>query len=399
MELEVKRPDHIVPSYSLTGDLLSYLRCRLQYRYHNRSSLPPSRPVQLWFGEFIHGTLELCFRYWQELDQAELPIPDFPWPCSQRQWRQDPPVWQPHDIGRFANTIETFLLQQGKQARSSNARDSAYRRVEAAVNQLGPHLFPLIAFAEKKVIGSRPVPESPLPLRCNNYEVHGVIDVLTHFSLEHAPTENIIREAVRLACPDLVGSYEVIVDYKGSRRPLIDQDYWRQGEWQINTYAWLRGRQSDAQPIAAGILIYINELSPGNNEISSLKRGIANGTTDILPVPGSVDEQLVRMWRPGSSADQLSLQFRLQRAIRVIPVSATTIAESLESFDNVVRSAEEDIVNESQSGDILNAWSPDCQDSETCDACDFRYFCPSPSGAGDAYQVSSPPPAARHAQL
>ena len=397
MELEIKRPDHIVPSYSLTGDLLSYLRCRLQYRYHNRSSLPPSRPVQLWFGEFIHGTLELCFRFWQELDQEQLPIPEFPWPCSQRVWRQDPPDWQPNDIGKFANIIETFLLQQGKQARSSNARDSAYRRVEAAVNQLGPHLFPLIAFAEKKVIGSRSVPESTLELRCNNYEVHGVIDVLTHVNLETAPTDNLIGEAVRLACPDLVGTYEVIVDYKGSRRPLMDQAYWEQGDWQINTYAWLRSRQPDSQPVAAGILIYVNELSPGGNEMSSLKRGIANGTTDVLPVPGSSDEQLVRMWRPGNSADQLSLQFRLRRAIRVIPISPETIAESLSSFDNVVRRAEEDIVNESQSGDILDAWSPSCQDSETCDACDFRYFCPRPAGASDAYQAGSPPPAARHA--
>ena len=66
MKLEVRGTEHLVPSYSLTGDLLSYLVCRLQYRYQNRSSLPPSRPVQLWFGSFLHGTLEMCFRYWNE---------------------------------------------------------------------------------------------------------------------------------------------------------------------------------------------------------------------------------------------------------------------------------------------------------------------------------------------
>ena len=84
MEIEVKRPEHIVPSYSLTGDLLSYLRCRLQYRYHNGSALPPSRPVQLWFGEFIHGTLEMCYRFWDETRQSDGQPPAFPWPCTQR---------------------------------------------------------------------------------------------------------------------------------------------------------------------------------------------------------------------------------------------------------------------------------------------------------------------------
>ena len=219
MELEVRGAEHLVPSYSLTGDLLSYLRCRLQYRYHNRSSLPPSRPVQLWFGSFLHGTLEMCYRYWDEARSRGEQPPSFPWPCNKHEWRQPVPTWQEHDIGKFANAVEDSLRQRGIQARSAATRDSAYYRIEVAVNEVGPHLFPLIASAERKVIGTRPVPKSNVQLRCVNYEVHGVIDVLTHMELSEVPDDNLIRRQVQAALQDLQGTYEVIVDYKGLRPP------------------------------------------------------------------------------------------------------------------------------------------------------------------------------------
>ncbi|MCE9559451.1 MAG: PD-(D/E)XK nuclease family protein [Armatimonadetes bacterium] len=385
MELPVKRPDHIVPSYSLTGDLLSYLRCGLQYRFHNGSALPPSRPVQQWFGEFLHGTLELSFRFWQE-NSARYP---FPWPATQKEWAGGVPDWKPHDIGQFADRIENALRHQGKQARSRDARDSAFRRVTIAINQLGPHLFPLIEAAEKKVIGTRPIPTGNIPLRCFSYEVHGVIDVLTHIKLDRVATDNLISESVRSACLSLAGPYEVIVDYKGSQRPLINdsEGYWNHGIWQLQTYAWLRSKQPDALPVAAGILIYVNELTPGGKEMMTLKAGIKNKQTDILPVPGSQDEQIVRMWRLGNSTDQLSLDFRLRRAIRVIPITPESTLEALKKFDDVVRQSEEDIVAEAQNGNILGTWKPN-GDEATCDACDFRWFCPS-SNVG-AQKISAP---------
>ncbi len=389
MELEIKRPEHIVPSYSLTGDLLSYLRCRLQYRYHNGSALPPSRPVQLWFGEFLHGTLEMSYRFWAELRQKGQQPPDFPWPCTKREWRQDSPSWKDHDIGKFADTVENALRQQGKQARSAAARDSAYRRIEVAVNEFGQHLFPLIASTERKVIGTRPVPDSEKDLRCDNYEVHGVIDVLTNATLSEAPDDNLIRQCVLQVCPNLPETFEVIVDYKGARRPLIDEAYWDQGDWQIQTYAWLRGRQPEALRVVAGILIYINELTPGGAEMKALRRGLSN-RSDVVPETGSQDEQIIRMWRDGMDTSQLSLAFRLRRAIRVIPISSESIERALASFDDVVRRAEEDVVAEATGRDILQTWAPNCEDEATCAACDFRYFCPRPAGTSENYKIKAP---------
>lgn len=390
MELDVKRPDHIVPSYSLTGDLLSYLRCRLQYRYHNGSALPPSRPVQLWFGEFLHGTLEMAYRFWKERREQGHPLPSFPWPCIQRAWREESPTWEEHDIGRFADLVEAALRQQGKQARSTDARDAAYRRVELAINALGPHLFPLITSAERKVIGTRPVPNSTVELRCKNYEVHGVIDVLTNVTLSTVSDDNLIRRCVLQACPGLEGTFEVIVDYKGSKRPLMDESYWAEGEQQVQTYAWLRQRQPDALSVAAGILIYINELTPGGIEMNAIRRGVAKNLTDVVPPSGSLDEQIIRMWRDGMDTNQLSLDFRLRRAIRVIPISRQSIDHALAAFDDVVRRAEEDIVAEAVGGDILHAWAPNCEDAATCVACDFRHFCPRPADAREGYQPRCP---------
>src|SRR3989449_10810806 len=153
MVLTRKAEKEIVPQYSLTGDLLSFLRCGLQYRYHNGSSLPPSRPVQLWFGEFIHGIMENAFRIW--LASA----PAFPWPCQPTQAHLPPPANRsPHDIGAIGDTVEATLRAQGKNPRSFDVRANAYVRAERAVNELGPHLFPLIHAAEERVIGTRTVP-------------------------------------------------------------------------------------------------------------------------------------------------------------------------------------------------------------------------------------------------
>ncbi|MDC0713464.1 PD-(D/E)XK nuclease family protein [Stigmatella sp. ncwal1] len=385
MELALKRPDRIVPEYSLTGDLLSYLRCMLQYRYYNGSALPPSRPVQMWYGEFIHGMLEAAFRLW---DAAGGALP-FPWPCTPLPDAgppQAPPQGlAPHDLRIIGWPIEEALAHEGKRARSRRARISAYRRAEAAINLLGPQLFPLIADAEQKVIGTRllpPLPQGP-PLRSERYALHGVIDVLTNVELASAGPGNIVREAVEAACPGLTGTFEVIVDYKGSHRPATDESHWSLGEWQVQTYAWLRQRQQLAHPVAAGILIYVNELAPGGDDIRRLRSDIERGQADVAPERGSPDFYALQAWTPGS-ASGLSEAFRFRRALRVIPITEASIARATREFDRTVSDIESQVIEEATRGSILATWPPTSRDPETCIACDFRFFCPNPAASSPA---------------
>lgn len=376
MELAIKRPDRIVPDYSLTGDLLSYKRCALQYRYYNASSLPPSRPVQMWYGEFIHGVLEAAFRIWRSAGgKSPFPWPYTPVPDDARP-EAPPSDLEPHDLRAFAWPIEEALMFEGKRARSRRARISAYRRAEAAVNQLGPHLFPLIADAEQKVLGSRIIPSLPggKEGRSKRYALRGIIDVLTNVELAAAVPENIVYQAVKAACADLAGTFEVIVDYKGSHRPALSDPLWELGAWQVQTYAWLRQQQPKANPVAAGILIYVNELAPGGDDLRRMSADIKKNRTDVAPVRGDDDDYALSTWTPGTEA-KLSQAFRYRRAIRVIPVSEASIEYATRQFDSIVAEIEGHVLDEFEGGSIRGAWPATCEEEETCVACDFRHFC------------------------
>lgn len=385
MPIERRREQEIIPEYSLTGDLLSFLRCGLQYRYHNGSELPPSRPVQLWFGEFIHGVMETAYRLWCA------GATQFPWPCNPTPYRQPPPLGRAaHDIGTIGDTVEETLRARGKIPRSADTRDSAYRRAERAVNELAEHLFPLVALAEEPIIGTRDIPNSAgATPRASKYELHGIIDVLTDVQLSQSSSHNVIRAAIQNACPQLQGSYEVIVDYKGSRRPATNDPYWTQGDWQIQTYAWLRMRQPHSSTVAAGVLIYVNELDPGSSDVEKLRREVQDGNTDVVPPSGSSDAYQLSTWQQGH-VPQFSLAFRMARSLRVIPVTTGSQAAATSQFDQTVLSIEQCVSAEAASGLIPGNWLP-TGDAETCAACDFRYSCPSPHPHTPGYVPEAPP--------
>lgn len=371
MPLSVRPKAYTLPSYSLTGDLIGFLRCGLQYRYTRIGNLPPSQPVQLWFGEFIHGVLDEAFRRYQDTVRNGNPVL---------------PPWADAELDDIRALIKARLAARGLHAWNPDMEALGDQRARAAIQELGPYLFPLIHRSEVRLYGARLLPpiQSQYQFRlADRYEMVGIVDVVTHIAFND-PTlrDNPLIRLIRAQCPNLPhdGTYELIVDYKGMRRPanlgLVRGSYWDQYAWQIQTYAELRRKQADALKVVAGVLIYVNELYPSKSDMRDLKREVQGNLTDVPPAARSEAEQLLRSWSSHQDAPVLSLEYRLARALRVIPVDGKSVQDALANFDDVVRRIETCRGKELTGTPILQAWERNASDESTCVICDSRTFCP-----------------------
>lgn len=370
MSLPIRPTPYILPSYSLTGDLLSFMRCGLQYRYHVVGRLPSSNPVQMWFGQFIHAVLEESYRIYDE---------------SLKHRRPHLPPWPDHEFDEIIERVEKRLAVQGLVAWDDEVRQTGIKRAKIAVNQMGPDLFPLIHQAEVRLTGTRLLPPlaSTYQFReANRYEVLGIVDVITHIELHSKKFKNnrIVKNILANIPKSVPDDFEVIIDYKGMRRPphiavSSGPSLWEQYNWQIQTYAHLRQSQVDSRPVVAGALIYINEFLPSKGDIADLKKEIKNGHTDILPSVGSPDEKLLHNWRTNKAVPDLSWDYRIERAMRVVPITQVSIQQALDQFDEVVKQIETCRGKELYHGKILSSWDTNNSQPDTCTACDARSFC------------------------
>lgn len=369
MPLQVRPPAYVLPSYSLTGDLLSFNRCGLQYRLSRLGRLPTTQPVQLWFGEFIHGVLEEAFRVHKERAQA----------------RAEAQSLTAEDITDISRLIKKRLAARGLLPRDVDLEELADARAQTVIRELGPHLFPLIHRAEVRLFGARELPTlitTNVARVADRYEMVGIVDVVSHIALgQSGLVSNPIINQLRAITLPPTAPFEVIIDYKGMRRPTQQSKgnggLWDQYEWQLQTYAELRRKQADAHPVAAGVLLYLNELHPSATDMAALKSEVRNGSTDILPEPGSLDEAAIRSWSSRSKGDPgLSFAFRLRRALRIVPVSDSSIQHALAAFDTVVQRIEECRNKEANGQSILTAWYRNPDEEATCTVCDSRTYCP-----------------------
>jgi hypothetical protein len=364
-----------LPSYSLTSDLLGFLRCGLQYRYTRVGNLPSSHPVQLWFGQFIHAVLEECYRQIKE-------------------GKKNLPPWRRQELDDIMDRIDRRLAARNIRCWNQESEELGRSRATAAVNELGPLLFPLINQAEVRVRGARKLPpelKGIVTRDIERYEMLGVIDVVTQVELFNPRFRgNKLLELVVEELPSTPPEeFEVIVDYKGMKRPDLSEKgagLWEIYEWQVHTYAHLRSLLT-TKPIIAGVLVYLNELVPTKTDFHALRRALREGAKDVvLPEPGGADEHTLSDWKPKDKEDApplLSLDYRLKRAIRVIPISAESIAKSLSEFDITVGRIEKCVAEEVKTGKVISSWEKNPEHEPTCEACDSNTYCPDFPGAAE----------------
>jgi hypothetical protein len=388
MTLSSRDQPYKIPEYSLTGDLLAYLNCGLQYRYHNRGCLPPSKPIQLWFGEFIHSVMEEAFIEWKQNTQRKR----FPWQWIPEIRNIELQISQRLRARGLNPPANIFCPYESSYQRQGWCPDGnhphkliASRRAEEAINTWGAHLFPLIDSAEVHLRGIRDMPGyKERESRCDYYEITGIIDVISSINLRNSPSGNLIlhyiqkNPSVKKYIDSLsVSEYEIIVDYKGMGRPSLAEPRgnWTYHEWQILTYAWLRSQQPEARTIAAGIIFYLNELTPLRQDIKELRENIGKDSTDITPQ--GRDSQVIQNLGKNVPFPFLSKQFREERSIRVIPISEERVQASLHEFDDVVEDIESCVRLEISGNGIKSSWPPRPL-GRMCTLCDFKTFCPSP---------------------
>jgi hypothetical protein len=221
--------------------------------------------------------------------------------------------------------------------------------------------------------------------RSDYYEVKGVVDVLTSVELRTAPRDNLLiralesnEETARLleaGREDPAFHFEVIVDYKGMARPALSDTLAADLRWQLLTYAWLRGRQPESYPVLAGILVFINELLPTADETRSFQRQVAATPPDTDVLPHGADATALQEWRRRDGTLVLSEEFRLRRALRVVPISDAAIQESLTQFDDTVARIEASVAAEAGGNPVVQAWDAN-PNEQMCAVCDWRSFCP-----------------------
>ena len=392
MKLPTRSKSYMIPEYSLTGDLLSYITCGLQYRYQNKGTLPPSKPVQRWFGEFIHGVMEEAYLDWKYQKK------EFPW-----DWKNDiRPIEDEIDLrlqvrGLYPHDEDLFfsINMPGNDLKISDLNEHDHKklasaRAEKAINIWGKHLFPLIDSSELLIKGVRPMPNYDENIsRSNYYGINGVVDVLTSTKInkihEQSTLYNFDNKIVNFIKENLhesdIEDYEIIIDYKGMKRPPTEvenpkaENKWESHKQQILTYSWLRSQQEDAKSIFAGIIFYLNELVPSKEDLLLIQEEMKNNLIDDATLEKyENDFNLIENWQEDDKAPELSDEFKLDRSIRIININKKEIDESLEKFDEVVYNIEESLINEIKGCKIQDAWKAEA-DERTCSACDFKTFC------------------------
>ncbi len=348
MQLSTRRLDDTSISFNLYKDLAAFARCGL--KQHDTLYSQSSQSC-------LSGTL-LDFAWREAIHHYFIEQPNGP---------SKPPPWSHTTTKTIIRHSERRMVMESILPPHAKPTLTDSDEAITIINEFGSSFFPLLDQAGVLIKGARLIPTYKFPsawrtLAANWCEISACADIITHTQFSDLDLEpvskldykkNALRQLIRAALPrKLPSQFEIIVVYKGGRRPLIESSEteecdlnsdWNIDEWCIHTLAHLRSHQDLTPPVIAGMVIYLNELCPAFDALAAFVSEMEQHTTDIVPPQGSYVEKGLLGWnkmpldiRSRANQPQLPFDFRLKRAVRFFDITSLTMKKALKTVDDVV---------------------------------------------------------------
>lgn len=268
-----------------------------------------------------------------------------------------PPSWSEASTETLLGRSIDALMAESVLPPAAGPTAVEWAQAKAVINAFGAVVFPLIQEASIRVKSARLIPQYRFPYAwrakaSNWYEIAAPTDIITSKQINRPlPECEMLQTLIRTALPrHLPSQFEIVVACLARRRPRFQGNdaFDTDSDWNVDTcclhcLAYLRQQQNRRYPVIAAMVIYLEELWPTLDALDILLDEINRQSTDIVPLPGSALEKGLQGWgkipkgiRHRANRPYLPLEFSLNRAVRVYPLTGPTIKKAMKAIDDMV---------------------------------------------------------------
>lgn len=216
-----KPREALIDRFSFTGDILSYTRCSKQYGTFEHYGYAKALPIQAWFGDVVHMTIEMLFRQFNgEIENA-----------SDEEIPGKLPTDE--DVEYHAATAIAILKSKGMNARERD-HQTVMDLIKTFNSTEGVEFYGRIVRSEVR-LETIVEPDGGV---MSPYVLNGIIDVL------RSPETGVLE----------------IWDYKAMERPEDGDPKLRNLEDQMFNYYEIVKSLYPEHEISSAVLYFVNEL-------------------------------------------------------------------------------------------------------------------------------------------
>lgn len=336
MQLSTRRIDDISEPFHLYNDLAAFAQRQLKPPF--QAPEPSKGPYQ------PRAFIVLA---WNEALRHYL--------FERQKGLNDLPPWSDDALDRLLKRGFHRMMTESLLPPCSGPSAAEWDEAKAVINEFGPVFFPLIRESGVCVQNARLIPKYKFPSAwrsepTNMCEIMAETDIISHDRLNAShPTTKALQRVIRAVLP-VNSPFEIVVVYKGRRRPLFHgadaldvNTQWNIDKCCLHYLAYLRQQQNPPVPVIGAMIVYLNELCPTLEALSRFFVEVQNGATDIIPFSDGDLERALRGWanlpkimRARANFPQMPLVFRLNRAVRLFRITPQTMKQAMKRLDDVV---------------------------------------------------------------